>query len=152
MNSGGAYSTGASKGTSDNSKSAIGKERDRLKSVLKQHLKNKFTLKIRDDNGREKRITVHVFSEDYKHLVNDIISKRVIDKTKTRKIPKYLKNSYQKKSSTLYKERKDKIDKFYYFKNRGKKLYFNIARYKYKRKNGSCVYKYRLHALTNRCK
>ncbi len=62
------------------------------------------------------------------------------------------KNSYYKKTSACYKPRKDKIDRFYYLKTKNRKLYFNIARYKQKRKNGGYYYTYRLHAITKNCR
>ncbi len=152
MNSGGAYSTGAGKGTANNSKSAIGKERDRLVAKLKSSLQSRLQLQLKDTGGKVKNVIVSVKNKDYKHLVNDVMDKKVIPSSKIHKLAKQLNNSYCKKSSTIYKTRKDKIDKFYYMKVKGRKLYFNIARYKYTRKNGKVYYQYRLHAITKRLK
>jgi hypothetical protein len=152
MNGGGAASTGAGKGRVDNTKSAIGKERDRLVSELKNSFPNKFRLQIKDKDGKVRSVLVEVWGKDYKHLANDIMTKKVIQSSKTKKLSKQLKNSYCKKSADLFKERKDKIDKFYYMKVKGRKLYFNIARHKYTRKNGTIYYRYRIHAITRNCK
>jgi len=93
-------------------------------------------------------VSVSVESKDYRHIVNDALDKKVISPSKINKLSGQLNNSYCRKSSVPYKTRKDKIDKFYYMKVKGRKLYFNIARYKYTRKNGQIYYQYRLHAIT----
>ncbi|MBP5400318.1 MAG: hypothetical protein J6Y35_01670 [Bacteroidales bacterium] len=156
MNGGGAGSTGAGKGTTDKTKSAIAKRRLQVKAELKQTLPHKFKAIIRDENGKPKTITIHIENEDYKHLAYNIVDKKVIASTKVKKLNKQLNNSYFKKTSELYKDRPDdNIDKFHYLKVRGRRIYFNIARYKYERKGkrkGTFYYKYRLHAITKNCK
>ena len=106
--------------------------------------------------GKPKTITIHIENEDYKHLAYNIVDKKVIASTKVKKLNKQLNNSYFKKTSELYKDRPDdNIDKFHYLKVRGRRIYFNIARYKYERKGkrkGTFYYKYRLHAITKNCK
>ena len=131
-------------------KSEIGKRRDRLIAQCKQSVPNRFKIQIKDEYGRKKQITVHVQDKDYKHLANDVMDKKAIQESKMKKLGVQLKNSYYKKTSVCYKPRKDKIDRFYYLKTKNRKLYFDIARYKYTRKNGSCYYQYRLHAITKR--
>ena len=135
MNGCGSHSTGIGKGTVDNSKSAIGKERDRLVDGLKKSFPNSFKLKLKDENGKGRIVTVEVRGKDYKHLANDIMDKKVIFSSKVNKLAKQLRNSYCKKVTGLYKSRKDNIDKFYYMKVKGRKLYFNIARHKTKYNN-----------------
>lgn len=109
-------------------------------------------MEIVDDNGKRKNIVVSLTSADVKHLANDILEKNVIVKDKAGKLSKYFQNSYQKKSSGLYKSRNDKIDQFYYFKTRGRKLYFNVARYTKTLKSGKEIHTYRLHAITKNIK
>ena len=152
MNGGGAGSTGTGKGTSDHSKSAIGKERDRLKEQFMKSFPEKFKATIIDENGRDKIISVEVKAGDYKHIVNDSLKRRVIPTTKLNKLYSQLNHSYYKKWSYNDKEKHKSIDKFYYFKVKGRSIYFNIARYKCKRQGGGFYYEYRLHSITKRCK
>lgn len=151
MNGGGAGSTGAGKGTVDNTKSAIGRERDRLVGQLKKSFPDKFKATIKEKDGKTRTITIEVKEKDYKHIVNDSLNRKIVPTSKLNKLSKQIKNTYCRKSSDLYKNRTDKIDKFYYLKVRGRKLYFNIARYKHKSKN-EVYYTYRLHAITKRCR
>lgn len=153
MNGGGAVSTGKGKGTNLIVKSSIGKQRDALKQKIRHSFGEKsMRMKIVDDNGKRKNINVSIVSDDVKHLANDVLTKNVIGKDKAGKLAKYFKNSYFKKSSGLYKSRNDKIDKFYYFKTRGRKLYFNVARYTKTLKSGKKIHTYRLHAITKKIK
>ncbi len=153
MNGGGAVSTGESKGAKPIVKSSIGKQRDALKQKIRHSFGEKsIQMEIVDDNGKRKNIVVSLTSADVKHLANDILEKNVIVKDKAGKLSKYFQNSYQKKSSGLYKSRKDKIDKFYYFKTRGRKLYFNVARYRHYDKAGKVFYTYRIHAIKKNIK
>jgi len=144
-------SRGATHGNPPIMKSSIGLERDRLVANLKKSFSNSFRLKLNEENGRYRMVSVEVRGKDYKHLANDIIDKNVVPPSKVNKLAKQIKNSYCKKVTGLYKSRKDNIDKFYYMKVKGRKLYFNIARYKTKYKC-KIKYVYRIHAITKNCK
>lgn len=149
---GGGGGGGGGEKKASRTKSEIGKRRDRLIAQCKQSVPNKFKVQIKDEYGRKKQITVHVKDKDYKHLANDAMDKKAIQESKMKKLGVQLKNSYYKKTSECYKPRKDKIDRFYYLKTKNRKLYFNIARYRQKRKSGGYYYTYRLHAITKNCR
>lgn len=151
MNGGGASSTGAGKGITNHIKSAIGRQRDQLTSKLKEVFPNHFRVEIREDDGSRRNITIEVRGSDYKHIANDILNNHVIPANKVNKLAKQINNSYCRKTSGLYKERKDNIDKFYYMKVKGRRLYFNVARYKTK-SNGKIKYVYRIHSIKKNCK
>lgn len=149
---GGGGGGGDGKSKTSHAKSEIGKRRDRLKEQCKKSVPSKFTMEIKGDDGKRKKITVSVKDKDYKHLVNDAMDKKVVQESKIGKLGRQLKNSYYKKTSLCYKPRKDKIDRFYYLKTKGRKLYFNVARYKQRKKKGGYYYTYRLHAITKKCR
>ena len=152
MNGGGAGSTGTGKGTSDHTRSAISRERERLTDQLMKSFPEKFSLIIKDENGKEKLINVETHKKDYKHVVNDSLFDKVTPTSKLTKLYSQLNNSYYKKWSYNDKVKHKNIDKFYYFKVKGRSIYFNIARYKYKNKKRGVYYEYRLHAITKSCK
>lgn len=153
----GATSRGGRGGSNANggtprTKSEIGIRRDKLIAQCKQSVPSKFKMRIKDESGHKKLVTVYVQGKDYKHLANDVMDKKAIQESKIRKLGVQLKNSYYKKTSVCYKPREDKIDRFYYLKTKNRKLYFNVARYKHTRKNGKAYYTYRLHAITRNCR
>lgn len=152
MNGGGAGSTGAGKGTTDKTRSAIGKERVELIELFKKSFPEKFSVKIIDDRGKWKTIKVEMRTKDYKHIVNDALKRKVIPTTKLTKLYSQLNNSYYKKWSYNDKPKHKHVDKFYYLKVRGRSIYFNIARYKLKSKERGVYYEYRLHSITKTCK
>lgn len=151
MNGGGAASTGAGKGITNHIKSAIGRQRDQLTSKLKEVFPNRFRVEIREEDGSRKKVSIEVRGSDYKHIANDILNNHIIPANKVNKLSKQINNSYCRKTSGLYKKRKDNIDKFYYMKVKGRRLYFNIARHKTKSK-GKIKYVYRIHSIKKNCK
>lgn len=128
-------------------KTEKGKLRDSIRNNLKKVFEsNKYTKSINNKNS----IKIKLTSKTFTHIANDIIDKKVIKIHNIRNLEKQFKSSYLKKSAGLGKHRKDNIDKFYYYKAKGKRLYFNVAREKTVFKNKKVKYEYKLHSITNR--
>ena len=122
-----------------------------IHAKLKEVFPNRFLVEIREEDGSRKKVSIEVRGSDYKHIANDILNNHVIPANKVNKLSKQINNSYCRKTSWLYKKRKDNIDKFYYMKVKGRRLYFNIARHK-TQSNGKIKYVYRIHSIKKNCK
>lgn len=134
-------------GGTPRTKSSIGVQRDSIKSSVSGNLKGKVWSKtIRLDGGGKSTISIGVDKDGIKHVSNDILKFRVISEKDIPKLAGQLKNSSYVAHSGLKHPRKDNIDHFYYFKARGKNLYFNVGRKT--NRNGNVHYE--LYSITEK--
>jgi len=122
-------------------KSTAAIEKEKYLREMKHLLKKKIEMDIDSDT-----ISVGFTKFGNKHLYNDTIWRtKEFNKNDLKKLNTLLKESTFVKSSELYKERKnDDIKKFYYFKDKDKEIYYNVAEMMYK---GS-IYRL-LYSITN---
>jgi hypothetical protein len=124
-------------------------ERDKYLAEMKPLLEKKVK---QDIDGQE--IHIGFTTKGNKHLYADIQTraKDVLEKEDLKRLDKALQKATYVKTSELYKERKDKISKFYYFKDAEKELYYNVAEIQFKRNNGKINYKRFLYSITDAVK
>jgi SPP1 gp7 family putative phage head morphogenesis protein len=114
-------------------KSAAAIERQKYLAEM-EHLLKKEVVKQADG----KSIVVKFNAKGNKHLYNDTLGRtKTLNKNDLKLLDKELKNSTFVKSAGLSHERKDNIKKFYYFKDKEKNLYYNVAERRRKREDGS---------------
>jgi len=90
-----------------------------MRPLLKKKIKKKV-------GGKE--IVIGFTSYGNSHLYSDTFDRaRGFKKEDLKDLDKALKNSTYVKSAPLSKPRKDNISKFYYFKDKDKELYYNVA-------------------------
>jgi SPP1 gp7 family putative phage head morphogenesis protein len=112
-------------------KSATAKERNKYMEQMKPLLKKTLT---KQADG--KKIKVKFTKKGNKHLYSDTLTraKGALKKDDLKNLDNALKNAEFVKSEGLSKVRKDNIVKFYYFKDKNKELYYNVAEEAYKKK------------------
>jgi SPP1 gp7 family putative phage head morphogenesis protein len=104
-------------------KSESAKLREKYLWEMKPLLKKKVTQEV---NG--KCIVIKFTQKGNKHLYSDTFGRAMgFDKTDLKNIEKDLKNAAFVKSATVSKTRKDSIKQFYYFKDKDRELYYNVA-------------------------
>lgn len=115
-----------------------------MKHLLKKEVK-------KDAGGSE--IMIKFSKEGNKHLYHDALTraKGLLSKNDLKTLDTALRQSVFVKSAELYKQRKDRIVKFHYFKDANKELYYNVAERIYKHK-GIESKKFFVHSATSRIK
>ena len=99
----------------------------------------------------DKHIKIKFNRKGIKHVADDILTKKLeISKDELSKLDNYLREATYIKSLGLYKERKDNIQRFYYFKDKNKNLYYNVAEEVNKLKSGKIVVDRIVYAITKR--
>ena len=120
-------------------KTAAKIEREKYLKEMGPLLDKRVVKKI--DNGS---IAIGFTKKGNKHLYHDTLGRAdEFDKNNLKKLNTLLKNSTFIESQGLYKQRKDDITKFYYFRDKEKEIYYNVAEHTYK---GS-VYRF-LYSIT----
>jgi SPP1 gp7 family putative phage head morphogenesis protein len=129
-------------------KTAAAAERQKHLDGMKPLLKKE----VRKEAGGH-NMTIKFTKEGNKHLYHDALTraKGLLPKNDLKALDKALQQSVFVKSADLYKQRKDKIVKFYYFKDVDKELYYNVAERIYKHK-GIEGKKFFVHSATSRIK
>lgn len=98
-------------------------------------------------------ISIEFTKKGNKHLYNDTLGRtKVISKDDLKKLDVFLKHASFVKSANLYKVRKDNITKFYYFKDKDKELYYNVAEERIKLKDGKETVHRFLYSITSSVK
>lgn len=116
-----------------NTSSTEGRKREGYVKAM-QPLLNKNVIRYA---GNDKHIKIKFNRKGVEHIADDVLTKKIgISKTELSKLDSSLRDATYIKSSGLYKERKDGITKFYYFKDKKKNLYYNIAENREKLKDG----------------
>ena len=124
-------------------KNAAAIEREKYLKEMEPLLDKKVVKKIDDGS-----ITVGFTKKGNKHLYHDTLGRAEdFDKKDLKKLNTLLKKSTFVESQGLHKTRKDSITKFYYFKDKDKELYYNVAE---KIKSGT-VHR-SLYSITNKIK
>ena len=128
-------------------KSAVAAEREKYLEEMQPLLNKRVVMKT--DDGT---ITIGFTKKGNKHLHSDTFGRvKGFDKEELKNIDKALKKSVFEKSAEISKERKDEIKKFYYFKDKDEKLYYNVAERVYE--NNGIEHKQRfLYSITNSIK
>ncbi len=128
-------------------------ERKKEKTIREKHLSSMMPLLKKSMIryvGNDLHIKIGFSKKGNKHIVDDFLSKTSgLSKKDLTKLHSVLKYAEFVKSSKLYKDRTDNIQKFYYFKNKGKNLYYNVAEVARKKKNGKIQLERFLYSITN---
>ncbi|MDR0581446.1 MAG: phage head morphogenesis protein [Prevotellaceae bacterium] len=121
------------------------KHLDEMKPLLKKEVKK--------ETG-EKVINIGFTKKGNKHLYSDTFNntKGLLDKTELKTLDAALIQSTFVKSADLSKKRKDNIKKFYYFKDKTRELYYNIAEEREKLNDGREKIHQYLYAVTKTIK
>ena len=116
------------KGKTDMS-SSVGRKRERYIEAMQPLLKKSVIRYV----GNDKHINIKFNRRGIEHIADDILNKKIrISKRELSKLDDFLRDAIYIKSSGLYKDRKDGITKFYYFKDKNKDLRYVIAEEVYK--------------------
>lgn len=139
-------------------------DRCKAKNILKKEAENKITSKqlayekamqpllkrnmIRNV-GNNKSIKITFTKKGNAHVANDVLNNiNSFTKKDLQKIYTYVKEAEHIRSSALYKKRKDDIQRFYYFYDNKKEVYYNIAEAVKKRKYGQIKLERYLYSIT----
>lgn len=100
--------------------------------------------------GNNKSIKIGHQTKGLKHIVDDVLYKTSgLNKKDLPKLHDFLKEAEFIRSSDLVKDRADDIVRFYYFKDREKNIYYNVAETAKKTKNGKVKIDRFLYSVTN---
>ena len=87
--------------------------------------------------GNDKHIKIKFNRRGIEHVANDVLEKKIgLSKNQLSNLDSRIRNATYVKSSGLYKNRSDGIQRFYYFKDKSKNVYYNVAEEATKTKNG----------------
>jgi hypothetical protein len=96
-----------------------------------------------------KSINVGFNRKGNRHIVNDFLKKiNGLSKNDLLKLPDYIRTSEFVKPSELYKDRADNITRFFYYYDKNKNLYYNVAKTEEKTKKGRVNKSYFLYSVT----
>jgi len=99
--------------------------------------------------GSNKYIKITFNKKGIEHIANDMIEKNLgISKKELSKLENFLREAEYFDSSKKYKDRVDKYDYFYYFKDKYRNLYYHIAEEANKMKKGRIILNRYLYAIT----
>lgn len=100
--------------------------------------------------GNNLHIKIGFSKKGNKHIVDDFLNRTSgLSKKDLTKLHSKLRDAEFIRSSKLYKDRTDDIQKFYYFKNKKNDLYYNVAEVARKKKNGKIQLERFLYSITN---
>lgn len=125
-------------------KTNIGERRDEVLSGIKEQFKEPINKKIVTANGEKKTVEIRTNSDSRTHLAYNIVDRKVMDYRDSKKLRSMFKNSSFVSDSALKHARDDNYVHFYYFKARGRNLYFHVG--EGISKSGAKYY--RLYAIT----
>ena len=109
------------------------RKRERLEESMRPLLKRNVIRTVAAD----KQIKVTFKKSGNSHIVNDVLEKRIkLSKADLTKLDELIREAEYVRSSDLYKDRSDNIQRFYYFRDKKRNLYYNIAEEVVKNKNG----------------
>lgn len=99
--------------------------------------------------GSGKSIKVTFNKKGVGHIADDMLNKNIpLRKTDLNKLHTLIDRSEYVRTSELYKERKDDIQRFHYFRDKKKQMYYNIAESARKRKSGQIRLERFLYSIT----
>lgn len=137
----------AKKVVNKQTKSAKAKMRDALESEMAPLLKRSVSRYV----GNDKRIKIGFTIKGNKHIADDLLNSNLkLTKNDLPKLHVYLSNSEYIRSSGLYKKRKDNIQRFYYFKDNDRKVYYQVAETARENKIGKVKFDRFLYAVSDK--
>lgn len=114
-------------------KQSTKKKRDEYIRLMEPLLKRNV---IKDVEAGEK-IKVTFNTKGAKHIADDMLNKNIsLRKSDLNNLHKLIDKSKYSRTSELYKKRKDDIQRFYYFKDKQKEIYYHVAEAVEKRAKG----------------
>jgi SPP1 gp7 family putative phage head morphogenesis protein len=129
----------------EHQKSQAAIQRDKYLKEMKPLLDK--SVEKQTDSGN---ITIKFTKKGNKHLYHDALGRtKGMNKDDLKKLDAALRKATFVKSAPLYKERKDSITKFYYYKDKDKELYYNVAEKRKIEKDGRIDINRFLYAITN---
>lgn len=102
--------------------SPTAEQRQKFLDEMKPLLKERVTKQVGD-----KEITVRFTTKGNKHLYSDTFGRADFDKEKLKYLAKYLKKAEFVKVAEISKSRKDDIVRFYYFEDKKRGVFYNVA-------------------------
>lgn len=127
-------------------KSALAKRREKLLNEIKFLYKKSVIRYV----GSGKSIKIKFKRSGNEHLINDyLMLVKGFRKKDLLSLDRLIKEAEYIRSSELYKDRDDNIQRFYYFKDTKREIYYNVAEEVVKLKNGKFNLNRFLHAITN---
>lgn len=127
-------------------KTAIAKRRKSIFDSMVRLYKRNVTRYV----GNGKHIKIKFNSKGNSHIVNDYLEKlKGFDEKDLTILDSLLKEAPYVRSSKLIKDRKDNIKYFYYFKEKDREIYYNVAEEVNKLKSGKFVLDRFLYSITN---
>jgi SPP1 gp7 family putative phage head morphogenesis protein len=114
-------------------KSAEAKKRQEYLNIMEPLLKKNVIRYV----GSDKRIKINFSRKGNEHIVNDVLTKTTgLTKKDLPNLHTLVREAEYVRSSELYKERKDDIQRFYYFFDKEKVAYYHVAEAVEKRAKG----------------
>jgi hypothetical protein len=114
-------------------KTAQARKREKLEDSMLPLLKKNVIRAVAAD----KQIKITFKKSGNSHIVNDVLEKNIkLSGTELAKIDDLIREAEYVRSSDLYKDRSDNIQRFYYFKDKKRNIYYNVAEEVVKNKNG----------------
>lgn len=127
-------------------KSALAKRREKLLNEMKFLYKKSVIRYV----GSGKSIKIRFKSSGNRHLVDDYLRRvKGFKKKDLLSLDSLIREAEYVHSSKLYKNRDDNIQRFYYFKDTEREVYYNVAEEVVKLKNGRVYLNRFLYAITN---
>ena len=140
-----AKTSGNIRSVSKRDSSSEARTREGYERVMKPLLKKNIMRYV----GNDEHIKINFTMRGNKHIVNDVLKGKIgLTKKDLSKLDSYLKNAKYEGLAGLKHPRKDNIVKFYYFKDRNKSIYYNVAEARDKLKNGRETIHRFLYAVT----
>lgn len=129
------------------------KRKKKQKTIREEHLRSMQPLLKKNMIryvGNNLHIKIGFSKKGNKHIVDDFLNRTSgLSKKDLTKLHSTLKGAEFIRSSELYKDRSDNIQKFYYFKDKEKDLYYNVAETERKLRNGKVLLDRFLYSITN---
>jgi hypothetical protein len=125
-------------------KSDFGKKRDSVLSDIKNQFKEPVNKTIVTADGKKRKIEVGTNSDSRTHLAYNIVDRKAMNSEDASKLRSLFRNSSFVDGSPLKHARDDNYEHFYYFKAKGRSLYFHVG--EGVSKSGAKYY--RLYAIT----
>ena len=104
--------------------SSTGRKREGYIKAMQPLLKKNVTRYV----GSDRHIKIKFNRKGIEHIADDILNKKLgIAQKELPRLDGLLRGAIYERSSGLYKDRKDGITKFYYFKDKNKNLRYDVA-------------------------
>ena len=130
-----------------NLSSAIGRKRERYIEAMQPLLKKSVARYV----GNDKHINIKFNKKGIDHIADDLLTKNLgISQKDLSKLDDFLREALYERSLGLYKDRTDNIQRFYYFKDKNRNLYYHVAEEVNKLNNGRIIVDRHLYAISKK--